>query len=87
VPRRDLTLDEQHNVRAFLRLLRNRYGNWRNVERSLPLSHSARVEIVAERAEVSTSVAFRVAKALNTSLHHVLTGTALPPGVCKHCGR
>jgi len=36
---------------------------------------------------VSATVAFRVAKALDVSLHHVLTGTALPLGTCKHCGR
>jgi hypothetical protein len=36
---------------------------------------------------VSVSIAFRIAKMLDVSLHHVLTGTALPPGMCKHCGR
>jgi hypothetical protein len=41
---------------------------------------------MAERSEVSAALAFRVAKLLDVSLHHVLTGTALPPGVCKHCG-
>jgi len=87
VPRRDLSFEEQENVRVLLRVLRHRYGNWRNVERALPLSHSMRVDITAERAEVSTAVAFRVAKALDTSVHHVLTGAALPAGVCKHCGR
>jgi len=40
-----------------------------------------------ERAEVSTALAFRVAKLLDVSLHHVLSGEALPPGTCRHCGR
>jgi hypothetical protein len=39
------------------------------------------------RVEVSVTVAFRVAKLLDANLHDVLAGTALPPGVCKHCGR
>jgi hypothetical protein len=34
---------------------------------------------VAGRCEISAAIAFRVAKALS--------GKALPPGVCKHCGR
>ena len=42
---------------------------------------------MAGRSGVSATFAFRVAKALDVSLHHVLTGTALPPGTCKHCGR
>lgn len=46
-----------------------------------------RVDVMAGRYEVSPSVAFGVAKVLDVSLHDVLAGTALPPGVCKHCGR
>jgi len=53
----------------------------------LPLSHGMRIDVMAGRYEVSASVAFRVAKVLDVSLHDVLDGTALPPGVCKHCGR
>ena len=51
------------------------------------MSHSALAEVIAGRSEVSTTLAFRVAKVLDVSLHHVLTGTALPPGTCRHCGR
>ena len=74
MPRRDLSLAEQANVRAYLRMLRVRFGgNWRNVERALPFAHSTLVEVMAERAEVSTALAFRVAKLLDVSLYHVLT--------------
>ena len=52
-----------------------------------PVSHSAMNDIIQGRTEVSATVAFRIAKMLDVSLHHVLTGTALPPGTCKHCGR
>ena len=87
MPRRDLSLVEQANVRSLLRMLRAKFGgNWRNVEGALPISHSALAEIMSERAEVSATVAFRVAKVLDVSLHHVLAGEALPPGTCKHCG-
>jgi hypothetical protein len=30
------------------------------------------------------AIAFRIAKMLDVSLHHVLAGTTLPPGTCKH---
>jgi len=78
---------EQTHVRSLIRVLRVRLGNWQSVERVLPLSHGMRVDVMAGRYEVSASVAFRVAKVLDVSLHDVLDGTALPPGVCKHCGR
>jgi plasmid maintenance system antidote protein VapI len=88
VPRRDLSIAEQANVRALLQVLRVKLGgtNWRNVEQALPVSHSALAEILAGRVEISTTIAFRVAKAFNVSLHHVLTGEAIPPGTCRHCG-
>jgi hypothetical protein len=46
-----------------------------------------RVDVMAGRYEVSAAVAFRVAKTFDVSLHDVLAGTVLPPGVCKHCGK
>lgn len=89
MPRRDLSLAEQANVRALLRMLRVKLGgsNWLNVERALPIAHSTLAEIMSERTEVSATIAFRVAKVLDVSLHHVLTGEAPPPGTCRHCGR
>lgn len=87
MPRRDLSLVEQANVRAYLRMLRVRFGNWRTVEHALPVSHSLMNEVMSGRREVSATIAFRVAKMLDVSLYHVLTGAALPPGTCKHCGR
>jgi hypothetical protein len=86
MPRRDLSLAEQAHVLTLLRMLHVKLGSWLQVERALPMSHSALAEVIAGRSEVSTTLAFRVAKVLDVSLHHVLTGTALPPGVCKHCG-
>jgi len=80
-------LTEQTNVRSLIRALRVRLGNWQSVERALPLFHGMRVDVMAGRYEVSASVAFRVAKVPDVSLHDVLDGTALPPGGCKHCGR
>jgi hypothetical protein len=59
MPHRDLSLAEQDNVRVCLRSLRARFGNWRNVERSLPLAHSVLVDVMSRRCEMSATVAFR----------------------------
>jgi len=83
---RDLSRDEQRNVIHVLRALRGRFGNWITVERALPISHSQRVELTEGRTEVSTTIAFRIAKLLDVSLHDVLKGTALPQPTCPHCG-
>jgi hypothetical protein len=86
MPRSDLSPAEQEHVRALLRMLRAKLGSWRAVQHALPLSYSSLWEVTSERAEVSAMIAFRVARLLDVSLHHVLTGEALPPGTCRHCG-
>jgi hypothetical protein len=87
MPYRDLSRDEQRNVLETLRALRTRFGNWLTVERALPISHSQRVEMTEGRTDVSTTIAFRVAKLLEVSLHDVLQGSALPKKTCPHCGK
>lgn len=84
---RDLSLTEQENVRLCLQSLRARFGDWRAVERSLPLAHSLRVDMMLKRCEVSVTIAFRVAKVLDTSIYAVIAGTALAPDTCHHCGK
>jgi hypothetical protein len=42
---------------------------------------------MAGRCEISAAIAVRVAKALDVPLADALSAKALPPGVCKHCGR
>lgn len=83
---RDLTKAEQDNVLAYMRFLRVHLGSWRRVERAVPLSHSFRSEITAGKAPVTSAMAFRIAKVFNVSMYEVLSGTALPPGTCRHCG-
>lgn len=87
MPYRDLSRVEQQNVLDALRALRARFGNWFTVERALPLGHSQRVEITSGRSEVSTTIAFRIAKLLDVSMHDVIAGSALPKPTCPHCGK
>jgi hypothetical protein len=84
---RDLSLEQQKNVRACLRALRARFGDWRNVERSLPVAHSLRVDMMSGRCEVSVTVAFRTAKVLDASIYDVIAGKAIPADTCTHCGK
>ncbi len=87
MPHRDLSLDEQEHVRVCLRSLRARFGNWRNVERSLPVAHSVMVDAMSGRVEISVVIAFRVAKVLGVSIYDVIDGRALPDGTCRSCGK
>jgi hypothetical protein len=69
---------------ACLRQARRRSGSaWPRKKNA-----SQRVEMTSGRAEVSTTIAFRIAKLLELSLHDVLQGAALPkPATCPHCGK
>lgn len=87
MPHRDLTLEQQEHVRVCLRSLRARFGNWRNVERSLPVAHSVMVDAMSGRVEISVVIAFRVARVLDASIYDVIAGRALPDGTCRSCGK
>lgn len=86
MPRSDLSPAEQEHVRALLRMLRAKLGGWASVGRALPLSYSSLWEVTSGRAEVSATIAFRVARMVDATISQVLTGQALPPGTCRHCG-
>jgi len=84
--RSDLTPAEQENVRAVLRVLHVRLGTWPSVRKALPLAHDTLAAVVAGRREVTATIAFRVARAFDAPIGEVLTGAAIPPGTCRHCG-
>jgi hypothetical protein len=83
----DGSLVEQEYARVCLRALRARFGSLRHVERSLPLAHSVMVDVMFGRAEVSTVIAFRVVKVLDTSIYDVIAERALPDDTCRSCGK
>lgn len=87
MPHRDLSLEQQEHVRVCLRSLRAKFGNWRNVERSLPVAHSVLVDVMTGKSEVSVAIAFRTAKVLEASIYDVIAGRAVPAGTCTHCGK
>jgi hypothetical protein len=87
MPHRDLSLPEQENVRVCLRALHVKFGNWRNVERSLPVAHSVLVDVMTGKCEVSVAIAFRTTKVLEASVYDVIAGRALAAGTCRSCGK
>lgn len=87
MPRNDLSPAEQDHVRALLRMLRAKLGGWRAVQLALPISDNVLWQAVSGRTEVSATLAFRVAKFIDAPISAVLTGAAIPPGTCRHCGR
>ena len=87
MPRSDLSPTEQDHVRVLLRMLRVKLGGWLSVQPALPVSDDTLWLAVSGRSEVSATLAFRVAKFIDAPISAVLTGTALSPGTCKHCGR
>ena len=87
MPRSDLSPAEQDHVRALLRMLRVKLGGWPSVQRALPVSNNTLWLAVSGRAEVSATLAFRVAKFIDAPISQVLIGEALPSGTCRHCGR
>lgn len=82
---RQLTADEQEQVRVALRYLRARLGAWVRVAR---VAHLKRRTVRRLRAgwKVRPYVARNVAAALGTPSSVLLTGRFLPPGSCPHCG-
>jgi hypothetical protein len=68
-------------------MLRVKLGGWRAVQHALPMSDNVLWQAVSGRTEVSATLAFRAARLLDAPISAVLTGTALPPGTCRHFGR
>lgn len=81
----DLTPDEQKNVRAVLRYLHARFGEWSQVAKVLRFARGTITDMVCGQAPVSASMAIRVARFLGASIDEVLAGTFAPPSTCPYC--
>jgi hypothetical protein len=59
-------------------MLRVKLGGWPSIQRALPVSDNMLWLAVSGRAEVSATLAYRVAKLIDAPISVVLTGTAPP---------
>jgi plasmid maintenance system antidote protein VapI len=83
---KDLTAQEQTNVRTALRYLRRRSGRWAVLAKALSMDDDSISKVLRGARPVTPRLAFRVARLTGASVDAVLAGRAVPPGTCPHCG-
>ena len=86
MPRGDLTIEEQANVRKALRFLRTRAGGAEPLGKALRLNGGT-LDHVAAKQTVSAGLAVRLARFAGVPVDDLLSGRYPPPGTCPHCGR
>lgn len=81
----DLDRKEQDHVRSAIRFLRIQMGGLKPVAAALRADTHALGKVANDRGEVSTSIAFRVARLLDAPFDDLLAGR-FKPGTCAKCG-
>jgi len=81
----DLNAEDQQRVRAAIRHLHARVGDWMLVAKSLRFARSTVTDMVYGRTPVSASMAFRVARFLAAPIDDLLAGRFTPPSTCPYC--
>jgi plasmid maintenance system antidote protein VapI len=81
----DLNTEEQQRVRAAIRHLHARVGDWMLVAKSLRFASSTVTDMVYGRTPISASMAFRVARFLAAPIDDLLAGRFTPPETCPYC--
>lgn len=82
----DLDTKEQNHVRAALRFLNRRLGTWAIVAEALRSTPGTLKQVMSGKADVSASMALRVARLAGVMVDDLLVGRFLPPGACPNCG-
>ena len=83
---RDLTEEQERNVRTALLHLRLRYGRWDVVAKALRTEYDTVEKVANGRGRgVSARMVFRVADVLGCSIDGLLAGEVLPHA-CPNCG-
>ena len=81
-----LTDREQRHVRTAIRYMRFRVGGWTPLAAALHLQDDSLSKVVSGRRDVTTKLAFGVARLIEGSIDDLLAGRLLPKA-CPHCGR
>ena len=82
----DLTPAEQANVRAAIRFLAIRHGNYRALAKAMG-SKRGTVLSTVRRGSVTAGIALRIARVAGVPLEDVLAGRWPVEGMCPLCGR
>ncbi|MGK3964990.1 hypothetical protein WMF01_30900 [Sorangium sp. So ce1667] len=83
---KDLTNQEEANVRAALQFLRLRLGGWASLAKAIGFKEATLANVTKKGRGVSASMAMRVAKLVHVGVDDLLTGKFPPPGTCPYCG-
>ena len=84
--RGDLTEQEEANVRAAIRFLRLRVGDWETLAKVIRFSKDTVRHVIEDGRPVTPTMAFRVARIAQVPIDDLLTGKYPAPGTCPHCG-
>jgi DNA-binding XRE family transcriptional regulator len=83
----ELTLAEQHNVRAIVLKLRAEQRSWKALAAALGVNRVTLVRAQPGKQAPTVGLALRVARLVGTTVDSVLAGSFAPQrGVCLNCG-
>jgi DNA-binding XRE family transcriptional regulator len=83
----ELTLAEQHNVRATVLKLRNQYSSWKALAAALGVNRITLVRAQPGKQAPTVGLALRVARLAGVTVDGVLGGVSARRGRCSTCGK
>jgi len=83
----ELTLAEQHNVRAMALKLRAQYRSWKALAAALGVNRITLVRAQPGKQAPTVGLALRVARLAGVTIDDVLGGVFAKPGRCSMCGK
>jgi DNA-binding XRE family transcriptional regulator len=82
----ELTLSEQHNVRAMVLRLRAEHRSWKSLAAALGVNRITLVRAQPGKQAPTAGLALRVARLVGVTVDCVLAGRMQPPRACLNCG-
>ena len=83
----ELTLAEQHNVRAMVLKLRDQYSSWKALAEALSVNRVTLVRAQPGKQAPTVGLALSVARLAKVPVDDVLGGVVATPRVCRVCGK
>jgi len=83
----ELTIAEQHNVRAIVLKLRAEYSSWKALAAALGVNRITLVRAQPGKQAPTVGLALRVARLVGLPIDDVLRGVFAKLGRCLMCGK